>query len=123
MRSRKLRIAWSAMFGIVCAMLIALWLEGNQHIAPYALPGGHCFLSSHGKLFIDNQWIIDERHGRIASSLRRPARIDLAGGAIVPIWILVSATLALAAIPWLQWRFSLRTLLIAMTLVAAILGA
>ena len=29
---------------------------------------------------------------------------------------------ALAAVPWLRWRFSLRTLLIAMTLVAVVLG-
>jgi hypothetical protein len=30
--------------------------------------------------------------------------------------------LSLAAVPWIDWRFSLRTLLVAMTLVAVLLG-
>jgi hypothetical protein len=42
----------------------------------------------------------------------------------VPCWLLVLASMALAACPWIHWsnRFSLRTLLIAMTLVAVALG-
>jgi len=42
----------------------------------------------------------------------------------LPDWFLVLTSLGLAAMPWLRWarRFSLRTLLIATTLVAVILG-
>ncbi len=42
----------------------------------------------------------------------------------MPHWFLVSMTLFAAVVPWLPWsrRFSLRTLLIATTLVAAVLG-
>jgi hypothetical protein len=41
---------------------------------------------------------------------------------IVPYWLLVLSTAALAAAPWIKWRFSLRTLIIVMTLVAVVLG-
>jgi hypothetical protein len=40
----------------------------------------------------------------------------------LPDWFLVPLLIALAAAPWLHYRFSLRTLLIAITLVAVVLG-
>jgi hypothetical protein len=40
-----------------------------------------------------------------------------------PHWFLVLLSAAFATAPWLHWRFSLRTLLIATTLVAVVLGA
>jgi hypothetical protein len=40
----------------------------------------------------------------------------------VPHWFLVLAAGAIATIPWKPWRFSLRALLIATTLVAMVLG-
>ena len=42
----------------------------------------------------------------------------------VPYWGLILTTIALASIPWVPWkrRFSLRAMLIAMTIVAAALG-
>jgi hypothetical protein len=40
----------------------------------------------------------------------------------VPYWSLVSLSALFAVAPWLQWRFSLRTLLVAITVVAIILG-
>jgi hypothetical protein len=42
--------------------------------------------------------------------------------AIVPHWFVTLLFIALAAIAWIPGRFSLRTLLIAMTLVAVVLG-
>jgi hypothetical protein len=43
----------------------------------------------------------------------------------IPFWFLVPLTGMLAAVPWVRipWRFSLRTLLIAITLIAFALGA
>ena len=41
---------------------------------------------------------------------------------IVPHWFLVLTTGAIAGLPLVRWRFSLRTLLIATTLVAMVLG-
>jgi hypothetical protein len=40
----------------------------------------------------------------------------------VPYWLLVLAATSLTAAPWLRWHFSIRTLLIATTLVAVVLG-
>jgi hypothetical protein len=41
---------------------------------------------------------------------------------VLPHWFLITAFTAIAAAPWLRWRFSLRTLLIVTTLVAVGLG-
>jgi hypothetical protein len=56
-------------------------------------------------------------------SMKVPLRLNGAGP-LVPIWFLVVLTSALATLPWIQWtsRFTLRTLLIATTLVAVVLG-
>ncbi len=40
----------------------------------------------------------------------------------VPFWFLIGVALAIGGMSWLKWRFSLRTLLIGMTLVAVLLG-
>jgi hypothetical protein len=40
----------------------------------------------------------------------------------IPYWFVASLAAALAAAPWLEWRFSLRTLLIVMTVLAIMLG-
>jgi hypothetical protein len=40
----------------------------------------------------------------------------------LPYWCLILISVAFAAVPWIHWRFSLRTLLIATTLVAVVLG-
>jgi hypothetical protein len=40
----------------------------------------------------------------------------------LPHWFLVIVSATFAAIPWIRWRFSLRTLLIATTIVALVLG-
>jgi hypothetical protein len=39
-----------------------------------------------------------------------------------PHWFLALITGTAAAVPWIKWRFSLRTLLVAMALVAIVLG-
>ncbi len=40
----------------------------------------------------------------------------------VPCWFAVLMSATLTAVPWIRWRFSLRTLLVATTLVAVVLG-
>lgn len=40
----------------------------------------------------------------------------------VPHWLLLLLAATISAMPWIKWRFSLRTLLIATTLVAVGLG-
>jgi hypothetical protein len=49
--------------------------------------------------------------------------LRVGGGVLwVPHWFPFVITATVAAAPWIRWRFSLRTLLIAMTLVAVVLG-
>jgi hypothetical protein len=48
---------------------------------------------------------------------------DVTRGFIAPYWFPTLVLATLAGIPWIHYRFSLRTLLIAATLVAVILGA
>jgi hypothetical protein len=56
-------------------------------------------------------------------SLRKGVRFRFLE-AKAPSWFLVALSLVVAATPWIPWsrRFSLRTLLIAMTLIALALG-
>jgi ABC-type glycerol-3-phosphate transport system permease component len=46
----------------------------------------------------------------------------LSSEVIVPDCILIVLVAAMGALPWIRWRFTLRTLLIATTLVAVVLG-
>jgi hypothetical protein len=41
----------------------------------------------------------------------------------VPYWLLVLTSAAFGASPWIRWRFSLRTLIIATTAVAMVMGS
>jgi hypothetical protein len=40
----------------------------------------------------------------------------------IPYWLLVLTATSLTAAPWFRWRFSLKMLLVAMTMVAVVLG-
>jgi hypothetical protein len=83
MKYRKLRIAWSAVCGVLCLLLIISWEESYRvYGAGYGL---------HYKPYM--------------------FRVLLAlAGTVVP-WF-----------PLLRWRFSLRTLLIGLTVMAVLLG-
>src|SRR4029079_6531064 len=43
-------------------------------------------------------------------------------GIVFPLWFPISLVALIAGIPWIRWRFTLRALLIATTLVAAALA-
>src|SRR6476659_989396 len=109
MRFRKLRIGWSVLCGIVCVLLIVLWVRS------YSQPEWK-FLrltTKQGLLLKSNGGI-----GEVAS-------FDDAARGFIPlalpywVWLLIAAIFAVA--PSLGWRFRLRTLLIATTLVAVVL--
>jgi len=136
MRLRKLRIAWSVVWGIAGVLLIVLWVrnywwsEGLFRV--YRRPHlWHFDISSNS--------VLDE--GAIPAGLQksgialsrttftgpeRPFAFESytgGGGQVrVPTWLALSGLLAAAIVPCVRWRFSLRTLLIATTLVAIVLG-
>ena len=143
MRFRKLRIAFSAVCGIACVLLFALWVRSYwQHDYLYQF-------NSNLYTGIESDWGIvsfkqldfrvfpSRRHAIEAWTLAviPPSAPDtnqhrfqwvwanMTGmlQVVVPHWFLVVSTATLATVPWVR-RFNLRTLLIVMTLVAAVLG-
>ena len=141
MNYRKVRIAWSVGFGILCLLLIVLWVRsyGKSDLIIGLGWDGHSWLeSSSGLLALSST----------PEHLRRPPkpafdvvsyqivatehflipwrvgyfRTQLGNTWLLPIWMLIAAVATLGACPWMHWQFTLRTLLIATTLVAVGLG-
>jgi hypothetical protein len=146
-KHRKLRIAWSAACGLAVLLLITLWVRSYRArdelilfynktslIALQSHPGRLIAYSdtfSAGEVSDDyySQWF----HSQPASmdAEVRPATIfpwfdgrrsNQAADVEIPYWFLALTAAALSAAALPHWRFSLRTMLIAMTLVWALLG-
>jgi len=135
MKYRKLRIAFSVTCGIACVLLIALWVRSHRKV-------------DHVSVGIVRQVLSFDSNGRLLIISLRPARLSSwpdttslflkhtyptlrirqgpNGGLAIQTrhWIAVLATGLITVLPWIHWpkRFSLRTLLIAATVIAAILG-
>jgi hypothetical protein len=139
-RFRKLRIAWSVLSGILCLLLIALWVisrsrysgieghVGNQSFSVISSLGQmniHLFTRKAVALlpwrFSDSEFGIDEvvmpEHWGFEIY---PNRAGLS--VYVSYWVLVLIAGIVFAAPWMPRRYSLRTLLIGMTVLAALLG-
>jgi hypothetical protein len=149
MKYRKLRIAWSVASGILCLLLIALWVRSywwQDSLYGRASAARWLFVSSDlGTITIgvpsDTQWsgvpisrswtrdtfykeheFEEYGHRGEPKYLRGFQLLADWTSVLLPDWFLVLFTAALASVPWLRFRFSLRTLLIGMTVVAAVLG-
>jgi hypothetical protein len=147
MRYRNLRIAWSVGWGLPATLLCVLWVRSyslrESAVVPISRTGFGNARSQAGKMLVSwthsvNQppqgiysekipdtspsWAeIDEdgTHLWTGIGFKQVAWRDTAG-VVVPYWAFVCTICAIVLTPWL--RFSLRTLLIATTLVAAVLG-
>jgi hypothetical protein len=120
MKHRKLRMAWSVAWGIATVVLVALWVFGYWHwqgsapllfhvcVGPERYFNVHLFPNGIGAA-------IFQFH-----STGGPTITSVVGA---PFWLLVPLSAAMSFAPWVRWRFSLGTLIIAMTLVAAVLGS
>jgi hypothetical protein len=144
MKYRKLRIAWSVVWGVVALLTCVLWMRSYSHVTmlwrmnPSNLLTA--IISESGDIWIDRYssdviephgWQLSDKpqlashvvipnafvHGQFRWNWT-PSQINLK----VPHWLLTSLAAALSTGPWLCWRFSLRTLLIATTLIAVVLG-
>ena len=142
MRFRNLRIAFSAVGLFVCQLLIVLWvlsyddsLGGSKHLAKI---NDWTIEAYRGQIGVTLSFSIPwrpqilwkterearferESHGTAGFALFRSPAGDIF---LFPFWFPVLLTLVAAAAPWIHWarRFSLRTLLIATTLIAVALG-
>ncbi len=135
MRFRKLRIAWTVICGIACMLLIALWAR-SYWWADFVQPWrAHSVVSVQGTLFVDKKIVLETSSTNIPAGLVETNRFfayslqtqqfdffPQSSGLAVPYWLIAASTAALAVAPWLPWRYSLRTLLIATTLIAVVLG-
>jgi hypothetical protein len=132
---RGLRITWSVGFGILCLLLIALWVRSYWWIDCTSLLRKYSLTSFRGDIFIEKPVVINYsgpnpsqvsfspgRYGISSLPSDLPGLIIGKGGWTFPYWLPIVSTIAVCAAPWLPFRFSLRTLLIAMTLVAVVLG-
>jgi hypothetical protein len=123
--------------------MIALWVRSFWYLDAYSFAvkgGGFGAQSLHGCFLL--YWSTEPYAEKFSGYWSSPASIceirsDVSGSyfwfrltklpkellLLVPMWLSVAAIGGIATTPWLQWRFSLRTLLIATALVAAVLGA
>ena len=141
MKYRKLRIAWSVAWGVLCLLLVALWVRSywvSYYIEYDSKPDNLSIISAAGYVkfarfenpFTDGSqgWRIGKEElprdtGRSKvyewfDGLR--AANDVSTITPMSPWCLLAALVA--GLPWVRWRFSLRTLLITMTLAAVGLG-
>jgi hypothetical protein len=147
MKHRNLRLAWSVAWGLVALLLVVLWVRSywwETYLHVNRATSGRVYVEGQcGEVFIgiseqsDRPSWIDYGTGELKGGLRNFDYTVLGfyfGGdemfqglfiIVVPFWFLTCAFAAASAIPWIRWskRFSLRTLLIATTLVAVVLGA
>jgi hypothetical protein len=143
MKYRKLRIAFSATCGIICLLLIALWVRsygtwdrcfrtGKNHGWQLNSMLGHVVLvvAEPPEEFIPFFFASLPTEDRFKGTFDKYVFGFYFGGRPslelgFPFWFIVLIGVAITVAPWvhhLSWRFSLRTLLIAITLVAVGLG-
>ncbi len=139
-----LRISASVALLIPCLLLIGLWVRsyewheglhfyyGQWRSIHFWSQGGVAFISflnnfSDGPFFTRHsaQIAFVQTGGYKPSLVPYLEFTEYGSNFLLPFWLLISLSAALAYVPWLPWwstRFSLRTLLIMMTIVAALLG-
>jgi hypothetical protein len=140
---RNLRIAWSAAGAIFALLLFALWVRSynsEDRVSGHVSTVGVRLYSSRGWIvsFKNNAippgqypWSIelgsDHWLGPNDARLRISSPAPFFGPAAtshlsIPHPTVIAIVFLLAGLPWLPWRFSLRTLLITSTVVAVALG-
>lgn len=149
--ARKLRIAVSVFFGVLTVAIVALWVRshyrGDTVVLGISDHRGFLADSSSGVLFVQylhafgsetstpkvqlsKWWVGSDQPGGFVTDWGFSAkpfqfkRYAASGNAYItfPHLLLACTSGAAAVVSWLQLRFSLRTLLIATTLVAVVLG-
>jgi hypothetical protein len=136
---RSLRIAWSVAFGIFSVLLVALWVRSYwiADFVSFTSPTRTFDLWSRDEttnIYHLNHLAFGERiafqeygwdfRSEPSSPVVERFKTNLPSTFYVrfPIYLLVIPFAVIACVPWLPWTFSVRTLLIATTLVAVLLG-
>lgn len=131
MRFRRLRIAWSAGWGIFCVLLIFLWMRSYTvyDITPFGTSAnGLLIVGTVGLVSSDDGhlWGVwhDGAFGLTSLTAKGLSASAMDSGVSFPHWSAILISSILAAAPWIHRvkRFSLRALLLATTLLAVVLG-
>jgi hypothetical protein len=136
---KSLRIAVTAVSLLVCGLLIVLWMRSYDYCDQILMSDGVNLKSVSS---MQGEWIFyagtdsSLRHGNGQLLHSVPSQYFREQSApmlryfkatktsfSVPSWFFVTIFATIAALPWIKWRFSLRTLLIVMTLLALFFGA
>ena len=139
---RKLRIAWSVAWGVVAVLLCVLWVRSYWWNEGCRIARGSIgsafgyFAIGVNDTFIPppfySEPIIEDDIKQIERIIQENTTLGfgyvdgpLGSSICLPGWIAILLFSAIAAVPWLRYfprRFSLRTLLIATTVIAVLLG-
>jgi hypothetical protein len=142
MEFRKLRIAWSVVWGVAAVLLIALWPRSYWYADDAARVQGcdvfgiesacgslRPFKSKRVFVISENTWLYSSELLAYSNRAYKHSTFGWDAAdypdhfmAYVPHWLSATLTAMIASTPWLPYRFKLRTLLIATTLVAIVLG-
>jgi hypothetical protein len=136
---RGLRIAWSVAWGILCVLLVMLCVRsywrlqilekrsGSQAVQISSVIGRIAVAHLDPRITLGRSYLsvaagdaADWRKGRVLGFAYHDD--GLVRAFIAPHWLPALLAAALAVIPWYSWQFSLRTLLVATTLLAVVLG-
>jgi hypothetical protein len=147
---KYLRNAVTALSLTACVLLIVLWVRSYWWITEFGkdISVNTCVYCATAEGIIQFTWMNDpllyrkgwyaddtwiEDFNRMAygsaEAPTAPSVLPVFGfgpnHVAIPIWLLLLVSAAFAIAPWIEWsrRFSLRTLLIATTLVAVVLGS
>ena len=129
---RGLRIAWSVWWGILCVLLVVLWVRSywqRDMVWHGNSSTGYHQATSEGGIV----WLVHRKetaHTFQSGRATLPAQLPMqwgfrsrGSGLSIPHWCIILLTGTLATIAGMPWRFnsrqfSLRTMLIATTLIA-----
>jgi hypothetical protein len=138
-RYRKLRIAWSVACGILCLLLIALWIR-SYWIADALRGPQMTFASLFGRVAVSHFPLQEDGTPKfntnwehetlpVEDQVRKPGvrrlvfRRELGHISLtIPYWLAAFTVVILATLPWLPCRFSIRRLLIGTAILSAVLG-
>jgi hypothetical protein len=151
MKHHKLRIAFSAVCAVLCLLLIALWVRSHGwydsivgrfppsiyfqlgsspgtcwlELSTAELPGTRWTIHSQSRDEMEymSQGLIPVPHTLVGEFGQKfDFHYGFSGTVGVPYWFAISLVAGVASLSCLRWQFRLRTLLIATTLVAVVLG-
>jgi 4-amino-4-deoxy-L-arabinose transferase-like glycosyltransferase len=128
---KYLKVAVTAVSLLVCVLLVALWVRSYSYWDYYPLEIDDEFfsmMSVNGMFAVikdDVPYFVDKDRDESVDPSEPPWWFESKDDVLVviaPHWFYATIFAAIAAIPWMKWRFSLRTLLIVMTLFAVFFG-